>query len=486
MSDTTSIDLAIIGAGPAGLSAAVTASELGLSTVVFDEGTAPGGQIYRAIEEAGGRSSDWLSLLGTDYAKGGDLVARFRTSGADYRPGHAVFDIAPDGGLGVLGPQGAQWLTARRILIATGAMERPVPVPGWTLPGVMGAGAAQTLLKASGMIPSGRTAIVGSGPLVLLVARQLLAAGADIAAILDTTPRSNYAGAARFLPGALLAGSEIWKGIAWLRQVKGGRAAFHANVCDIRIEGKERAEAITWSAAGRQGRLACELVLLHEGVVPNVQLAMAAGVEHYFDAGQACWRPRTDACGRTSLEPILVAGDSGGIGGAEMAAAAGEVAALAAAIDLGTIDKARFDSRSRPLLARMSRKRALRRFLDRLYRPRAEVLAPPDDKTVVCRCEEVTAGELRRVAAMGCPGPNQAKAFTRCGMGPCQGRMCGLTTAAVLADASGRSMAEVGHLRIRPPVKPVTVGEMAGLEGIGAPPGGVPAMPTGPKDEAGA
>ena len=196
MSDTTSIDLAIIGAGPAGLSAAVTASELGLSTVVFDEGTAPGGQIYRAIEEAGGRTSDWLSLLGTDYAKGGDLVARFRACGADYRPGHAVFDIAPDGGLGVLGPQGAQWLTARRILVATGAMERPVPVPGWTLPGVMGAGAAQTLLKASGMIPSGRTAIVGSGPLVLLVARQLLAAGADIAAILDTTPRSNYAGAA--------------------------------------------------------------------------------------------------------------------------------------------------------------------------------------------------------------------------------------------------------------------------------------------------
>ncbi len=486
MSDTPSIDLAIIGAGPAGLAAAVTAGELGLSAVVFDEGTAPGGQAYRAIEKVGDRSPELLSLLGTDYARGGDLVARFRKSGADYRPGHAVFDIAPGGGFGVLGPQGAQWLTARRVLVATGAMERPVPLPGWTLPGVMGAGAAQTLLKASGMIPSGRTVIAGSGPLVLLVARQLLAAGADIAAILDTTPRSNYAGAAPLLPGAVLAGSEIWKGIAWLRQIRDGRAAFHTNVADIRIEGTEMVEAITYAAAGRQGRLTCELVLLHEGVVPNVQLAMAAGAEHYFDAGQACWRPRTDACGRTSLEHILVAGDSGGIGGAEMAAAAGEVATLAAAADLGTIDSSRFDKQSHPLLARMARKRALRRFLDRLYRPRAEALAPPDDKTVVCRCEEVTAGELRRVAAMGCPGPNQAKAFTRCGMGPCQGRMCGLAAAAVLADATGRSMAEVGHLRIRPPVKPVTVGEMAGLEGIGPPPGTVPAMPTAPKDEAGA
>ncbi len=486
MSDTPSIDLAIIGAGPAGLSAAVAASELGLTVVVFDEGTAPGGQVYRSIEETGKRPADWLSLLGEDFEKGRDLVARFRKSGAAYRPGHAVFDISPDGGLGVLGPQGAEWITARRILIAAGAMERPVPLPGWTLPGVMGAGAAQTLLKASGMIPSGRTVIAGSGPLVLLVARQLLAAGADIAAILETTPRGNYASAAPLLPRALLAGAEIWKGIAWMRQVRGGRAAYHGNVSDIRIEGQERVEAITYSAAGRKGRLACELVLLHEGVVPNVQLAMAAGVDHYFDVGQACWRPHRDGCGRTSLEHILVAGDSGGIGGAEVAAAAGNVAALAATADLGKLDNSRFDERSRPLLARMARKQPLRRFLDRLYRPRAEVLAPPDDKTTVCRCEEVTAGELRRVAAMGCPGPNQAKAFTRCGMGPCQGRMCGLAAAGILAAATGRSMAEVGHLRIRPPIKPVTVGELAGLEGIGPPPAAGPSMPTAPRDEAGA
>jgi len=362
-------------------------------------------------------------------------------------------------------------------------MERPVPVPGWTLPGVMGAGAAQTALKSSGLVPSAPTVLAGSGPLVLLVARQLLAAGADIAAILDTTPRANYMSAAPLLPSAFLAGSDLRKGLAWLREVKRSGLAWHSGVSGIRIEGSEAVEAISFSAAGRRQRIACQLVLLHEGVIPNTQLTMAAGAGHDFDETQWCWRPRADAFGRTDIEPVLVAGDGAGIGGADLAADAGELAALAAAADLGRLAAGDLEARARPVIARMQRKRRVRRFLDRLYRPRQEVLAPPDDETMVCRCEEVTAGELRRVAAMGCPGPNQAKAFTRCGMGPCQGRMCGLTSAAVLAAAGGRSMAEVGHLRIRPPVKPITVGELAGLEGVGEPPAGVPPMPTAPTDE---
>jgi NADPH-dependent 2,4-dienoyl-CoA reductase/sulfur reductase-like enzyme len=481
------IDLAIVGAGPAGLQAAVTACELGLSAVLLDEGAAPGGQIYRAIETAQVRPPRWQALLGEDYVKGGELVRRFRASGADYRPDHAVFDISPDGGLGVLGPDGARWIEARRILIATGAMERPVPLPGWTLPGVMGAGAAQTLLKSSGLVPAGRTVIVGSGPLLFLVARQLLAAGAGLAAILDTTPRANYRRAAPFLPGALLAGSsELRKGIAWFMAIRRGPSLYRSGVSGVGIEGSEAVEAVTFTVAGRRDRLACDLVLVHEGVVPNVQLSMAAGAEHDFSEQQVCWRPRLDAFGRTSLERLLVAGDSAGIGGAERAADAGHLAALAAAADLGLLPAADLKARARSALARISRKLALRRFLDALYRPRDEVLAPPDDETLVCRCEEVTAGELRRVAAMGCPGPNQAKAFTRCGMGPCQGRMCGLAAAAVLARASGRSMAEVGHLRVRPPIKPITVGELAGLEGVGAPPAMGPLLPTAPKDGAGA
>jgi len=479
-----SVELAIIGAGPAGLSAAVVAGEVGVKATLFDEGSGPGGQVYRAIEDSGKRP-ERSSLLGEDYAKGSHLAQRFRASGCRYLPGHSVFDIAPDGGIGVLGPDGARWIAAKRVIIAPGAMERPVPVPGWTLPGVMGAGAAQTLLKGSGLIPSAPVVLAGSGPLVVLVARQLLAAGAQIAAILDTTPRANYMSAAPLLPAAFLAGNDLRKGLGWLREVKRSGVVWHSRVSAIRIEGGEAVEAVSFSAGGRRQRIACRLVLLHEGVIPNTQLSMAAGIEHDFDEAQWCWRPRADAYGRTSLEPILVAGDGAGIGGADLAADAGHLAGLAAAAGLGRLAAGDLETGARPVMALMERKRRVRRFLDCLYRPRQEVLAPPDDETMVCRCEKVTAGELRRVAAMGCPGPNQAKAFTRCGMGPCQGRMCGLAAAAVLAAASGRSMADMGHLRIRPPIKPITVGELAGLDGVGPPPAATPPMPTRPKDETG-
>jgi len=484
--DRHTLDLAIIGAGPAGLAAAVTASELGLATAVFDEQFHPGGQIYRAIEDAPERAGAWLTLFGEDYARGLELVRRFRASTANYHTGHSVFDISPGGGLGVLGPDGARWIEARRVIIATGAMERPVAVPDWTLPGVMGAGAAQTLLKGAAMVPEGRTVIAGSGPLIYLVARQLRAAGGNIVAVIDTTPRSNYRRAAPLLARAMLAGNkEIRKGLSWRRDLKKATPIFRTGASGVRIEGRDAVEAISFSVAGRTERVECDLVLLHEGVVPNTQLAMAAGADHHYDLVQACWRPKTDAYGRSSDPAILIAGDGAGIGGAELASEAGHLAALGVAADLSQISQEDAAERAAPAFSKLAGKAALRRFLDTLYQPRDEVLVPPDDETLICRCEEVTAGELRRVAEMGCSGPNQAKAFTRCGMGPCQGRMCGLAAAAVLARASGRSFAEVGHMRVRPPIKPITVGELAALDGVGQPPDMGPLLPTGQEDGAG-
>ncbi len=476
------VDLAIIGAGPAGLAAAITASGLGLTVSVLDEGRRPGGQIYRGIEDAPARGEQWMTLLGEDYARGLDLVKRFRASTAQYRPEHSVFDIAPDGGLGILGPDGAHWIEAERVLVATGAMERPVPLPGWTLPGVMGAGAAQTLLKSSALVPGARTVIAGSGPLVYLVARQMQTGGANLVAVLDTTPRANYRRAAPLLARAMLAGNEIRKGLAWRREVKKATPLFRTGVRNVHVEGVDAVEAVSFETGGGRGRVDCELVLLHEGIVPNTQLAMAAEADHDYDELQACWRPRLDAFGRSSAPGILVAGDGGGIAGADLAVEAGHLAALAVAADLERISHAEAVERGAAARAAIERKSALRRFLDTLYRPRDEVLAPSHDDTLVCRCEEVTAGELRQIAAMGCSGPNQAKAFTRCGMGPCQGRMCGLTAAAVLARAGGRSMAEVGHLRIRPPIKPITVGELAALDGVGPPPDAGPLLPTAPDE----
>jgi NADPH-dependent 2,4-dienoyl-CoA reductase/sulfur reductase-like enzyme len=209
-------------------------------------------------------------------------------------------------------------------------------------------------------------------------------------------------------------------------------------------------------------RVACDTVLLHHGVVPNVQASRALGLAHDWSAPQQCFVPRCDAWGRSLLDRVFVAGDGAGIGGAGAAALAGRLAALEIATDLGALLPGDRDLAARPLWRRLSQERAIRPFLDRAYPPSAEALDPADD-TLVCRCEEVRAGDIRAAARQGCLGPNQAKSFTRAGMGPCQGRYCGLSVTGLLSKAHGQSPQQTGYYRIRPPLKPVTLGELAGL-----------------------
>jgi len=453
--------IAIVGAGPAGLAAALTAAELGLEPIVLDEQPAPGGQIYRSVEAVAGERPEDLDLLGADYAAGLGLVRDFRAAAVDYRPLSSVFEVRP-GAVGVLRDGRAEMLAVDETLIACGAMERPVPVPGWTLPGVMSAGAAQTLLKASNLVPEGPTAIAGSGPLIFLIAWQLARAGVPLVAVLRTTPKSQYRKALAHLP-AVAFDRELWKGLGWMRQLKRLGVALLDGVEAVAAEGEGRLRRVTYRRRGETASIAADCLLLHEGVVPNLQLSRAAGCAHRWDEAQRCWRPVTDDYGATDVEGVRVAGDCAGIGGAKAARCAGMLAALGAAERLGWIDAGGRDRRA--VLARdaLARHLGIRPFLDTLFRPADAMLLPADEATLVCRCEEVTAGEIARVAALGVPGPNQAKAFCRAGMGPCQGRMCGSTVAELLARAQGRPVAEVGHYRIRPPVKPITVAELAGL-----------------------
>jgi len=448
------IDFAVVGAGPAGMAAAALAAELGLDTVLIDEQNAPGGQIYRGIERAQDQSP-----LGADYLIGRKLAADLRASAAAYLPATTVWHIDPDGTLSLISTGVSQTIRARRILVATGAVERPVPISGWTLPGVMTAGAAQIMLKTGDLVPSGRAVLAGQGPLIWLVAAQLIRAGAPPAAILITAPHANYHAAARLLPGALWpARRALWKGLSLIREVRRAGIPVHREVTGLRALGRDRVEGVAWDS----GEIAADLLLLHEGVIPNTQISLALQLDHRWDAAQLCWRPVVDAWGATGLQTISIAGDGGGIAGAEAASLSGRLVALDAAAFLDKLDPAERDRRARPLRAALRRELAIRPLLDALYRPAPSVLVPADD-IVACRCEEVAVAQIRRAARLGAQGPNQAKAFTRCGMGPCQGRVCGPIVSAVIADTLGKPIAEVGAYRPRAPYKPITLGALAGL-----------------------
>ena len=448
-------DVAVVGAGPAGLAAASLTARHGLATVLFDEQPSPGGQIYRAITAS---PLPDRAILGRDYWTGEKIARTFLESGARYVPGATVWNVTPELELGVSFDGGSRLLSARRVILATGALERPFPIPGWTLPGVMTAGAAQTLLKTSAMVADGRVVLAGTGPLLWLIAAQYLEAGARIEALLDTTPAHNRAAARPYLPGFLLS-PYFRKGLHLLAQVRGKVRVVKA-VSALRAEGEGKLQSVAYRAhGGAEQRLAADTLLLHQGVVPSVNLAMAAGVEHRWDDAQLCWAPLLDARGMSSVPGIAIAGDGAGIAGGQAAAWRGVIIGMAAVRDLMPATELPVERLAFTALRRFLRGR---KFLDRLYRP-ADAFRIPEGDTIVCRCEEVSARQITETVALGCPGPNQMKSFLRCGMGPCQGRLCGLTVTEMIAKARGITPQETGYYRIRPPVKPITVRELADL-----------------------
>jgi NADPH-dependent 2,4-dienoyl-CoA reductase/sulfur reductase-like enzyme len=448
-------DVVIVGAGPAGLAAAALTAGAGLSTLVLDENPGPGGQIYRAITTTPVKDR---RILGDDYWHGSELVEAAERSGAEIATGALVWSLDRTLELGVSRGGIAGMIRARRVILATGALERPFPIAGWTLPGVMTGGAAQTLLKASGLVPEGRTVIAGMGPLLWLLAAQLLRAGARIDAILETTPRLGYLRALPHAPGLLLS-PLLAKGLGLMREV---RARVHAirGVTHLEAEGDSKVRAVRFARRnGAMQRLGVDQLLLHQGVVPNVNLAMSCGVAHRWDPLQLCWSPVLDTYGGTSVDGIAIAGDGAGIAGAWAAAERGRLAAIAAVRALAPSTAVIAEQSVRQALRRHE---AGRRFLDTLYQPPRQFRVPDGD-ILACRCEEVTARQIRETAALGCEGPNQMKAFLRCGMGPCQGRLCGLTVTELIADARQTTPEAVGYYRLRPPVKPIPLAELAQL-----------------------
>lgn len=458
--DVSLVDLLIVGAGPAGMAAATVACRYGLVVMVIDDQPEPGGQIWRSIESATRRDE----ILGPSYVEGRAVAEMFRASGANYQAETQLWQIEPGFRAFVSRAGRAQVIKAKTIILATGAQERPVPFPGWTLPGVLTVGAAQILLKNSGQVPVNPVWIAGSGPLPLLYAVQLLRAGGQLAGYLDTTPVGQWRNALRHLPRALRASRELVKGLSWMAMLRKTKAHIVKGVIEIESLGKEQLEGLRYCTNdGEAAAVEAQTLLVHEGVVPNIHIPLSLDCMIAWDVAQDCYLPIVDCWGETSIGDLFVAGDGAGIAGAKAARLRGELAALRVAAKLGRTSDDAAAVAALPVRKKLSRELALRPLLDALFRPRPQIFAPAD-KTVVCRCEEVLAGEIRASAKIGCPGPNQIKASTRAGMGPCQGRQCGYTVTRILSAVQDRPPGAVGFFHIRPPLKPVALGELASLD----------------------
>ncbi len=452
------LDLIIIGAGPAGMSAAATAALGGLHVLLLDEQERPGGQIYRNVGQ-NGSSRSWL---GKDYASGSRLVDALDHPGVTVQSGATVWRLE-SGPRVVWSQHGISHITAApHVVLAGGAQERPMPFPGWTLPGVMMAGAAQILMKTAGMLP--RDAVLaGSGPLLYLVAAQMIDAGCPPKALVETqTPRMMLS-ALPYLPKAAFAAGTLLKGLGLIRKIRA--AGVRRYVAASGFNATTDASGVinfSFRSKGRQENLTCALLLTHQGVIPSSHMSRAAGITHEWNAAQMAFQPVHDIWGATDQPGLHVAGDGAGIGGAEAATASGELAALNMLHVRGRISAETRNQRAATARATLFRARAIRPFLDAAYQPPTEVLSPPDD-TIICRCEEVTAGAIRQGMSEGAQGHRQIKTSLRVGMGACQGRMCDATVRGILSAGKTSRMGQIAPPRARSPIKPISLGELATL-----------------------
>ncbi|MDQ0278335.1 NADP-dependent aldehyde dehydrogenase [Arthrobacter silviterrae] len=500
-------DVAIVGAGPAGLAAAVHAADAGLSVVLVDAGAQPGGQFWRHAVEARVDAEPGAAPPGPskpdaadartpaghhDWKRFADLRARLYAHEAagtvEYWRTTQVWLLEPGEGSTLLrlapaldipggGPEQLPAdVRARQAILCPGGYDRQLPVPGWDLPGVMAAGGAQALLKASGTAP-GRVAVVGgTGPFLLPVATGLAAAGVKVAAICEA---NSPAGWLRNLRGAVRAPEKAMEGAEYAAVLARHRIPYKIRTAVTEIHGTDRVEAVTVSKLAADGsvlpgtgrRIACDVVALGWGFTAQLELVLAAGAETAVDVDDSLTAV-VDARLRSSVPGIYVAGEATGVGGAAMAVAEGELAALCVAAESGSAT-AGSTALGRRIGALQRDRARLRAFAEAMHRANPVPLRwhgwlTPE--TVVCRCEEVTYRALCTAHAdLGAEDARSLKSFARPGMGWCQGRVCGYATASIAADLAGRAFdgptaaADLRSMSKRTLAAPVRLGQLAAL-----------------------
>jgi NADPH-dependent 2,4-dienoyl-CoA reductase/sulfur reductase-like enzyme len=441
----------IVGAGPAGVRAAETLVAAGIAPVVVDEAPRAGGQIYRQPPADAGFARSKRTLYGMEASKADAVHSTMAgmLSKLDYRPDTLVWGCGA-ARLDTLHAGRQRTVPYSHLLIATGATDRILPFPGWTLPGVYTLGAAQIALKSQGCAIGRRVVLAGTGPLLYLVAYQYAKAGAQVEAVLDTNPFTRQCAAT---PRLLRQPSTFAKGLYYVGWLAARGVRIERGVTLLRATGDRAVQAMTYRDGAREMTIPCDAVGFGYGLRSETQLADLAGCRFRFDLLNRAWLPERDKAGRSSVPGVYLAGDGAGIAGADAAELAGRRAALAMLEDLGQQTANAQVSKLDRQLASIAE---FRIGLEQAFALPAGCASNwPDDMTV-CRCEEIDAGNLRRCIRGGeATEINRLKALTRVGMGRCQGRMCGAAAAELLSAETGKPIAEVGRLRGQAPVKPV-------------------------------
>jgi NADPH-dependent 2,4-dienoyl-CoA reductase/sulfur reductase-like enzyme len=444
----------IVGAGPAGTRCAQTLLDAGIKPVVIDENRRDGGQIYRRQPE--GFKRDYRALYGTEADKAKALHQCFDQlrEHIDYRPDTLVWNMTP-GQLYCVSQGRHSVVEYDALVLCTGATDRLMPMLGWQLPGTYSLGGAQIALKAQSVSIGHNVVFMGSGPLLYLVASQYVKAGAQVAAVLDTSPLLKRIKA---MPKLLARPGVLFEGVKLLARLYRAKVPVLLGVQPLEIQGdgQQGVSGVRFKRAdGQVQQIDCDALALGYHLRPETQLADLAGCRMEFETVTGQWVLALDGDGRTSVAGVYAAGDGARVRGADAAEAAGRLAALAVLQDTQQPVAAAAQQACRQTLAVMEQFRV--GLAEAFPWPVAQAQALPDE-AIVCRCEMISAGELRAVVReKGACEVNRAKAFSRVGMGRCQGRYCSQAGAQVIAAEAGVPVEAVGRQRGQAPVKPLSM-----------------------------
>jgi NADPH-dependent 2,4-dienoyl-CoA reductase/sulfur reductase-like enzyme len=463
-------DLGIVGAGPAGMAAALAVADMGFSVIVVDEQARAGGQIFRRPPEAWGerhgvyRPYAWARDLIERFEDHPKITTAFRATAFGVLRGNDKDDRASLE-LAVSSPDGGQRVSARRLLLATGAYDMPVAFPGWTLPGVMTAGAIQSLIKSQKLLSGKRVVLAGSHPIQLILAGQLLDAGADIVEIAlarDLPGLKEMARGLPAVPGHVSIYTEAVRALSKIMRhgvpIRWRTVVSEATPEDTGLRVRLETVDPSWLGTGESHLHEADILVLGYGFTPSTELARQAGCEMKWDSAGGGWTVLHDARFQSTAPDIFVAGEPTGVAGAERAWAEGHIAGLFIAASLGAKLDDRALSHSTRRLIRAGR---FSDVMQTMFEPKRKALAElsRQDETVICRCEEVRNRQIED-ALQNNPfiqSVNAVKLECRSGMGVCQGRYCEGTVAARIGNAREASIEASGHYNAHLPVKPVAL-----------------------------
>lgn len=465
----------IVGSGVAGMAAADLLAGYGVRVLVVDDNARAGGQLLRKFPLA----SHGIKRFEPDRLKrrGLEMVRRIDRDKVQILNSTQVLGLFPENTL-LLEKPGAKVSTyrAETVILATGARERHLPFKGWTLPGVMATGAAQILMKSSGVLPGRNTLIAGCGPLMLVLAAEILTNGGQVRALLDQSAPADKL-------RAFKAGASIWpkllEGGLYLARLAAHRVPVRPGVRVIAARGRRHLETVVAARVDAKGRAisgtektySTQTLAVGHGFSPNIELPRQAGCALAHDDDKGGWHVDVNATMATSVPGIYAVGEATGIAGGGKSFIEGRLAAWNILYSQSRVDRERYVAETGRLLRLRRQQVQYGRFLNRWCQPPTQAYADISDDTIICRCEEVTMGDIRKQIANDFITINSLKKATRCGMGNCQGRTCGPILFDVISHYSQQPSEAVGYSSARAPVKTVCLGGLAGLSANDAPRG---------------